>query len=98
MRHNLLLQHNRAMGIRHCIMCGIPLRRPDATTCGPVCRRRKARRKEAINREVQAIQDALENLKRYADRWPDLRDVIIDACSKSVTRTGVTLYDLEIGS
>lgn len=94
MRHNLLLQHNRAMGIRHCIMCGQELRRAGARTCGTNCRKAASRRNEAIKREVQAIQDALANLRRFSDRWPDLQGTVKDAVQQSVTAASVTLMDL----
>lgn len=59
------------------------------------CSRKAAsRRKESINREVQAIQDALASFKRMSDRWPDLQDAIRDAVQQSVTAASVTLMDL----
>lgn len=62
-----------------CLMCGQELKSLRSKTCGDVCRKRASRRKEAIKREVRAIQDALDNLLRYADRWPDLLAEISEA-------------------
>lgn len=73
-----------------CVMCGVDVG-PKARTCGPVCRKRASRRREAIKREVRAVQDALSNLQRFSDRWPDLNADIQDAVSECVTMATVTL-------
>lgn len=61
-----------------CIMCGIEVS-PRAKTCGPNCRKAASRRKEAIKREVHAVNDALRNLVRFSQQWPDLLDEISKA-------------------
>lgn len=77
-----------------CVMCGKTIS-TRAKTCSPNCRKRMSRRKEAIAREVMAVRDALANLQRYGDRWPDLQADIesaLDECENavSVTRAVVT--------
>lgn len=83
---------------KRCMMCGKEIewrsKRQDAKTCSANCRKAMSRRGEAIKREVQAIQDALANLRRFSDRWPDLQDAIKDAVQQSVTAASVTLMDL----
>lgn len=81
---------------RHtCIMCGSPDLSWRATTCGPNCRKRASRRKEAIKREVQAVQDALNNLARLIDRWPDLKTDVMNAMNECVTAATVTYFGHE---
>lgn len=77
-----------------CIMCGARLLGRRKSTCSAKCRKRASRRNEAIRREVAAIQEHLANLRRFADRWPDLHQDIIDAVQQSVTTATVTLMGL----
>jgi hypothetical protein len=74
-----------------CIMCGTEIS-GRARTCGANCRKRASRRKEAIKREVQAVQDALNNLARFIDRWPDLNAEIMSAMNDCVTAATVTYF------
>lgn len=84
------------LSLQHCLMCGaaIPWRskRRDAKTCSANCRKALSRRKEAIKREVQAVQDALHNLARFVDRWPDLNTEIMEAMNECVTAATVTYF------
>lgn len=79
---------------QRCLMCEVELKSARARTCSDTCRKRASRRNEAIKREVQAIQDALKNLRRFADRWPDLHTDVQKAVQESVTAASVTLMDL----
>lgn len=78
--------------LNKCLMCGTTDLPARAKTCGANCRKRASRRKEAIKREVQAVQDALNNLARFIDRWPDLNYEIMDAMNECVTAATVTYF------
>lgn len=64
--------------------------RYDAKTCTTNCRKAASRRKEAIRREVQHVQDALNSLERYSDRWPDLFQDIMRAIGQCAGAAGTT--------
>lgn len=81
---------------KRCMMCGVEIpwrsKRQDAKTCGANCRKAMSRRKEAIKRELDAVNDALRNLVRFSERWPDLLDEISKAGDQaSITARRVSL-------
>lgn len=76
-----------------CIMCGTEIS-PRSKTCGPNCRKRASRRKEAMARELRNIQDALRTLERYSKMWPDLAPAIEKTLKECVTAATVTYFDV----
>lgn len=76
-----------------CIMCGTTELPKRAKTCGANCRKAMSRRKESIAREVLNVQDALQNLARFSDRWPDLHQYIGNALNECVTAATVTYFE-----
>jgi len=76
-----------------CIMCGTTDLPKRAKTCGANCRKRASRRNEAIAREVANLRDALANLARFSDRWPDLQRDVEKALNECVTAATVTYFE-----
>lgn len=69
------------------MMCGRPVSWR-AKTCSDNCRKAMSRRNESIQREVQAVQDALCTLERYSDQWPDLHWQIMQAIGQCAIEAG----------
>jgi hypothetical protein len=53
-----------------------------------------SRRKEAIKREVEAVKDALWNLNRASERWPDLLQEIDQAAREASIAARRLSYDM----
>lgn len=71
------------------MMCGTPISWR-AKTCSRNCRKAMSRRNEAIQREVDRVKDALKNLERYSDQWPDLHWDIMQAIGQAGIAAGTT--------
>lgn len=76
-----------------CLMCGTTELPKRAKTCGTNCRKAMSRRKDSLAREVLNVQDALANLARFADRWPDLQGHVERALNECVTAATVTYFE-----